>query len=132
MRLYEIRTQSIDFLYHATSIDNLESIRKSGIVDGYWANIEIAQYYAKVIVDEGNKYIIIKVPFSEFDQSKLLPDKPGLEEPITTVIISSEKEIWDTWKKSRKTWMDCWNLIGSVRYSGTIKINDHEIIGENN
>src|SRR6185437_2534756 len=95
------------FLYHVTQKSDLPSITSSGVRPfSYWGTIEIADYFAKVIEDDGGEPVFIRASMSVFTESKLRPDKPGLQEPITTVIGKSEEEIWEEWESSNQTWKD--------------------------
>lgn len=118
----EIRLDFDGFLYHATSIDNIEGIYKQGIKPvSYWGVFEIAAYYADGIEEDGQEPHIFKLPISDFDPSLLEPDYPGLQEPLVPMIGMPEDEIWDKWERSEKTWRVSLELIGSVRYRGVIK-----------
>ena len=100
-----------------------KTIKTNGIkANSYWAEYGIAEYYAETIEDEGDEAVFIQAPMSAFDVSLLKPDRPGIEEPITTVIEKDEEEIWEEWEKSNQTWQDSLEIIGSVRYDGIITL----------
>jgi hypothetical protein len=118
------------YLYHGTSDKNLDKMFENGINSpSYWTNIkEMAEYYSiEVIEDIGGEPIIIKKPFSKFDQSKFEIDYPSLEEPITMVLGKSGKKIWEKWEKSDQTWKDCLNICGCIIYNDNIRISENDI-----
>ncbi len=116
------------FLYHVTPKTDLLAITSTGVRPGsYWGTMEIADYYAKVIEEDGGEPVFIRASVSVFTESKLRPDKPGLEEPITTVIGKSKEEIWEAWESSNKTWKDCLDLIGSVQYMKVMHLPPAEV-----
>lgn len=110
------------YLYHATSAEKLDNIQDTGLQSGsYWGTAAIVEYYIETIEDEGKTPVVLKALLSAFDPTKLAPDRPGLEEPITTVVGMNEQQVWKAWKKSKQTWQDCLNLIGSVRYNAIMR-----------
>jgi hypothetical protein len=81
----------------------------------------VAEYYVSVCDDEGDAGVMLAAALSDFDESLLEPDFPGLEEPVTYSLGKRDEEIWTEWEASGKTWRDSLRIIGSVRYRGLIK-----------
>jgi hypothetical protein len=109
-------------LYHATDRQNVESCLADGVrPTSYWGIGVLAEYYVGCCDDEDDEGVVLTASLSDFDESLLEPDYPGLEEPITYTLRKSEDEIWTEWEASAKTWRDSLRIIGSVRYRGTIK-----------
>lgn len=104
-------------LFHVTSANRLESIRHEGLNAGAYltSNPTMADYYAQVIADEGLEPVRIEVILEDLDESMLLPDMPGIEEPITTVVGLNDQAIWAAWKESAQDWRYCLELIGSIQ-----------------
>ena len=48
------------------------------------------------------------------------PDFPGIQEPLTYILKSSEEQIWEMWEESNKTWKDSLKIVGSLRITKTI------------
>ena len=79
-----------EFLYHATSADNADRIRKEGVKPGkeavwkdlsaknvtYWANSPmLAALYVRMKGTPKDKIAVYKVPIEAFDTSKLRGDR---------------------------------------------------------
>lgn len=112
-------------LYHATSQENMESIKLSGMREkSYWGTLDIALYYAEVVEDEGLTSVLLKVPISIFEESLLRPDRPGIDEPLTYTLGKSEREVRKEWSKVKGDWRDSLDIIGSVFYEGTVAFGD--------
>lgn len=105
-------------LYHATSISKLPSIKLMGLNShSYFSSSEdIAEYYLETVRDEGEEGILLIVDSDDLDHNFCSPDRPGLDEPITTVLEKSEEQVSQQWDSSAKTWLDCVQIIGSFRY----------------
>lgn len=112
-------------IYHATHEDNLSSIKKQGIYPiSYWAIREdIHEYYLETIADENKNPITISMDLRSVPESAIEPDFPGIQEPLTYTLKSSEEEIWEMWEKSNKTWQDSLEIVGSIRITKTIPPN---------
>jgi hypothetical protein len=109
-------------LYHATSQSNAQSCISQGVrAPSYWGVGALAEYYIETVEDEGDEGVMLEADLTDFDESLLEPDYPGLEEPICSAVGKSENEIWSQWEASGKTWRDSLRIIGSVRYRGIIK-----------
>ena len=112
-------------LYHATSEENVESIKVSGMREkSYWATLDIALYYAGVVEDESLKPILLKAPISIFKESLLRPDRPGIDEPLTCTLGKSEREVMKEWSKAKGGWRDSLEIVGSVFYEGAIAFSE--------
>jgi len=112
------------FAYHATSRSNLEGILKEGLRPGsYWATRpEIREYYAETIAGEGEVPVIIRVQVADLEGYGPQPDRPGLQEPISSVIGMNEDQVWTQWEQSGKSWRDCDALIGSFYLKEAIPV----------
>lgn len=109
-------------LYHATSHVRADAFMTEGFAGhvSYWGVLAIAEYYAETVEDEGDEAIILSVDLSAFDTDALREDAAGFEEPITTVIGSSESDVHRAWARSGRTWRESLDLIGSVSYHGIL------------
>lgn len=103
-------------LFHATSRALLPQIKAGGLNAGsYFSTLKVAQYYASALEDEGQEAVILSVPFAALDRSSLLPDGPGIAEPITTAIGRSGEDVQGEWAAVEGTWEDSLRVIGSLR-----------------
>jgi hypothetical protein len=110
------------YIYRAISRSRLDQIIQEGITDiSYWGNDEVAEYYLEDIQDNEEDGVILRYPLASLNPDLIEPDFPGIEEPLTHTLKMSEEEIWDKWKNGTQTWIDCLDLIGSIRYRGVIK-----------
>lgn len=109
-------------LFHATAEDNLGSIRHSGLSPvSYWtACDDIAAYYCETITDEGKTPVLLAIDLSLLDKSVLEPDRPGIDEPITTVLGLSEEEVQELWVDSPQDWRASLMVVRSLRYRACI------------
>lgn len=121
INLIESMTDEFDgYLYHVAPAEQAESIAREGIRPvSYWAIGSVHDYYVEEVSESGEAKIY-RVPLTDFDASLLEPDYPGLEEPLTYTLKMSEEEVWEEWESSEQTWRDCLDIIGSVRYRGSI------------
>ncbi|MCR1345339.1 hypothetical protein NRY68_05895 [Acidithiobacillus ferrooxidans] len=105
-------------LLHATSVENMELIKSSGMLArSYWTNdTDLAAYYAETVEDDGFESVIIAVRLKDLDEAFIQPDYPGLEEPITGVLGSTEERIWKKWEASERGWINSLSIVHSVRY----------------
>lgn len=112
-------------LLHVTAAGNINSIIENGLDAGsYLTNSDdIADYYADVIHDEGDEPITLEIDLDTLNKKGLKPDKPGLEEPITSALDMDEDEIWDEWMASKKKWQDSLEIVHSVFYTLPIPSN---------
>lgn len=119
------------FLYHATSLLRLAGIHREGMRAGsYWAsNDELADYYVETIEDEGQAPVILQVELSDLDEAHLMPDRPSLDEPITTVIDLDEEQVQQLWSESDKSWKASLDIVQSVRYMAPIAAEKILVIG---
>lgn len=114
------------YLYHVTPAKNLASILADGLRGGaYLARGDggLPEYYAETIQDEGETPVTLCVHIENIQEKFLLPDMPGIEEPITLVIEKSEDDVMDEWSASKGRWHDCFKIIGSVKYADAISSN---------
>lgn len=109
-------------LYHATSRERADAFLKDGIPAhvSYWGVEEIAAYYAETVADEGATPVILSVALEDLDETLLLPDMPGVEEPIATVIGCRERDVHAAWSACTGTWRDSLDIIGSVSFTGAV------------
>jgi hypothetical protein len=107
-----------EYLYHGTDKNFLDSIMNNGLTRPYLTNdINIAEYYT----EDYDEPIILKVMIP--DATKLIPDYNSIEEPLTYTLKKKEEQVWEEWQNSEKTWNDSLEIVGSVRYDGTIHPN---------
>ena len=113
-------------LYHATSRDKAEAFLRDGVPAhrSYWGVIEIADYYAETVADEGHDSVILSAPLTAFDHALLMEDTPGFEEPISTVIGSTERLIHEAWSGTDRSWRSSLDTIGSVAYEGVLPASE--------
>lgn len=109
-------------LYHVTAAQHLPSLAQEGLKPrSYWASDEaLSAYYADCIRDEGHEPVVLTLPLEVLMRFELMPDRPGLEEPISTVVGMDEDEVWEAWEETGQTWKDCLDLIGSVMCASPI------------
>ena len=109
-------------LFHATSARNLLSIAREGLRSGaYFTSCDdLLAYYEETVEDEGATPAILQVSLLGLAEAALLPDMPGIEEPITTVIGMSEDDVQDLWNSSGQTWRDSLEIVRSLRYASQI------------
>lgn len=113
----------IPLLFHATSIENLASINENGLKAGsYWTNDnDLRDYYVETVEDEAVEASILVIDLRQLQElankanQTLLPDLPGIEEPITTVLRKREDDIHEQWQGSRRTWQECLDIVKSLK-----------------
>jgi hypothetical protein len=110
-------------LYHGTSDVYKQNIAKNGLKPpSFWGTEEVARYYAEEIVaEEGGSPLIIEAPLSKFDQTLLSPDDNSIAEPLTYTLGKTEDEVEDEWGESDGSWRDSLEIVGSVKYHGTLE-----------
>lgn len=112
IREYLNENQNSDnYLYHGTSLENVENIINNGFnEDTYWGDESTAEQYAYSY----NEPVLIKIPKSEII---------NLIEPNSTLINFYEdnidededyKDIIDSWYNSTQTAKDSLDIFGSV------------------
>lgn len=103
--------------WHVSDTTKLASIMQNGVRGGAYltTNSDVIAYYLEAVEDEGRAPVLIKMDLSGLPDGSFAPDKPGLDEPITTALGKSEEEIWSEWEHSDKTWNACLEIIGSFR-----------------
>lgn len=116
-------------LYHITAESSLDSIRERGVrVCSYWsADDNLVDYYTRTIRDEGDTPVVLAVNLDKLDTRHLVPDRPGLQEPITTAPNLSEEEIQEAWKNSSKDWRASLGIIKSLRVDHAIPAVDLQV-----
>lgn len=121
-------------LYHVTSRSKLESIAVDGLRPrSYWASdVDLLNYYRETVSDEGEEPVVLMILLSDMDASQLVPDMPGLDEPITTVLGKSESDISDEWDNSDKNWQASLNIISSVVCTASIAAGRLAVSDDNN
>lgn len=109
-------------LWHVTSADCIESIRENGLLAGsYWAaDEELSDYYVETVKDEGKDAVVLQVNMADLYSGHLAPDRPGIAEPISTVIGKSESAIWSEWERSAKDARASLEIVSSVQYMHAI------------
>ena len=118
--------------YHATATEKLASIRENGLNAGCYLtnNLNMAEYYAETVADEDLTPVIIEIDGDALDTSAIKPDRPGIEEPIMSVVrdmhqlnrYASEEWVANQWSKSKKDWKASLDIIGCVRYAAVIPV----------
>lgn len=121
--------------YHATARAKLASISNQGFRAGCYfaAWPEMSNYYLETIRDEGDEPVLLAIDSSVLDASLLRPDRPGIIEPITTVVrrmtdLSDEEEIHEAWDQSSKNWKASLDIVGTVKYEGVIDPRHIQIV----
>lgn len=82
----------------------------------------------ETIIDEGENPVVLSIQFSKLSAFQLMPDKPGIEEPITTAIGKFEEEIVEEWDNSDKTWEASLQIISSVMCMNSISPDQLELL----
>lgn len=120
-------------LFHVTSKKNLASIKQHGLkAETYLASeSDLADYYAETVEDEGESPVVLQVALADLDESLLRPDLPSIDEPITTVLNSTEEEIHESWGVAEGTWQDSLELVKSIKYEGVIQPKDILVVTTN-
>lgn len=118
--------------YHATDRKKLLDIAQHGLRQGAYltSDEKIAAYYADTVADEGGTPVVLTVVMGNLKKSKLLPDKPGIEEPITTLLAEDEEEIMALWEASEQTWKDSLTIVKSVRYDAIIPASTLKVLDD--
>jgi hypothetical protein len=109
-------------LFHATGSDALENIARIGLFPrNHWTSSHpVVLYYAETVEDEDRTSCILTVDLEGLKtlcdeaQTPLLPDRAGIEEPITSALGKKENQVWQEWRDSDKTWQDSLNIVGSL------------------
>lgn len=117
-------------LYHATSLDKLLTIVKTGQLNkgSYWAaNEKVHRYYMETVKDDGDTPVAITIDFSVLSQDSLLPDLNGIDEPLTYTLKTTEEKVWEEWANSNKDWLASMDIIGTVVYNDVISVNDLKV-----
>lgn len=114
-----------DVVYHVTTASSLFSVMETGLHPrSYWASDGVlTDYYSECVREEGQEPVVLTLPLEVLATFSLQPDRPGLEEPISTVVGMSEEEVWEAWEETDQTWQDCLELIGSVMCASPISID---------
>jgi hypothetical protein len=75
-------------LWHVTSADAADAIARDGMRPGsYWTcDDALADYYAGCVRDEGSEPVTLRTTLARIPLSARLADRPGLQEPITSVL----------------------------------------------
>lgn len=120
--LPDMRAEFDGALYCAIPAEDAEKALRDGVPDRltYWAVLPLAEYYAEAVEDDGFQPVILKISLANLDQALLEPDHPGIEEPITTVLASTEDLVLQAWENSDQSWRASLDLIGSLRHRGPI------------
>lgn len=114
-----------DIAWHVTSQEALLTIAQDGLRGGsYWTTDEnVRDYYMETVQDEGHHPVVLVCRTDQLQAFSPEPDRPGLQEPITTALGMSEEEVWDGWDATDKTWKDCVELIGSFRVKDPLPVS---------
>ncbi|AXK43815.1 hypothetical protein [Erythrobacter aureus] len=109
-------------LYHATSRAIADKVLAEGLSPhrSFWGVLDIAEYYAEVLDDEGTTSVILSAELAAFDEAQLEEDTPGWEEPITSVLGCSEADVHAAWDHDPRAWRASLDGIGSVVYRGAL------------
>lgn len=109
-------------LFHVTEKRHLDAIRKEGLQSGTYFSIDpdLVDYYAETIQDENQVPVVLRVSLSDLNEKFMVPDRPGIEEPITTALGCSEDFIHEQWRDSHQTWQDSLDIVKSVQYRAVI------------
>ena len=114
-------------LYHATLLSNLKTIQTEGLRAGsYWtADLDLLDYYIAAVEEEEGQgleeaavltvELDAMVKIAEGAGKALLPDYPGIQEPITGALGRSEADILEDWETSDKGWQDCLAIVQSLK-----------------
>lgn len=124
MRIYKIAHSPIVF-YHGTNSSVLPEIAKNGLNSPYLATSpELAFYYAEATDGDGQP-VVLKVVVR--DLSKLMPDRPSLNEPVGWGKYKST-DIEERIRRMPQSKINDWNATmqatGTVHYNGIIPPQD--------
>lgn len=102
---------------HATDRAKLAQILTAGVSAGsYWAiNPSVNAYYEECVADEDQVPITLRLPVDVLENFQPQPDRPGLQEPLTSVLGMSDEEVWEAWEETDGSWQACAQLIGSFK-----------------
>lgn len=111
-------------LYHATSREKADLILSEGMRAGsYWAEDDIAAYYAETVEDEGEEPVILTVQVEDLlalSPEAMSPDLNGIDEPLTFTLRATEDEVRERWDASDRSWEASLEIIRSVRFHAPI------------
>ena len=116
-------------LYHVSPERFREVILRDGVKPrSYWAIESVSEYYEEDAGDNGD-YFIIALPISRFDENHLVPDLPGIEEPVVySTMGKSSSRVYAEWTEAEGTWQDTLEIIGSVAYDAPVRITSKDIL----
>lgn len=122
---------SDQYFYHATTRDRYLAILRDKTMQAgsYFACIEIAEYYAECIEDEGENPVILAFPKSAFSAASMEVDHNGLAEPVTYGTLGlKESEVKRLWQKSDRSVAACIDIIGSFQYRDILDLEHGKIL----
>ena len=107
-------------LYHGTSMAHWEDISRRGLCAPNWLYLTdspaVAEYYAEEATEEdGEDYLFLRVEIPDHLRGALEPDYPGIEEPLTFALRTTESAVRAAWEGSSQTWEDSLRIIRSAR-----------------
>jgi hypothetical protein len=113
-------------LFHATAIENMDSIMSRGIDECCYltSSPEQAAYYCETIEEEGKASTIVELDLADLlanvDVALIYPDGESLAEPITSTLNMSDHEVQDAWRRSSKTWQDSLDIVRSIKCDAAV------------
>lgn len=124
-------------LYHVTPDANLPGILRDGLRAGScWGTGDMADYYAGVIADEGDRPVQLAIRLSDLQRLcasagvDLQPDQGSIDEPITTALEMDEDEVWEAWEESDGDWKASLEIGGALKMPAAIAA--HELLADRN
>lgn len=120
-------------IYHVTTMNAFDCIMSlERIMPGsYWtSSLEMAKYYMRQIEDHDpdETAMLITSNLKALQPDSIQPDMSAIEDPATIELGKSANDIATQWKDSKGTWKDSLDIVGSIKYSGSIRTIDIELI----
>lgn len=110
--------------FHVTARKHIASVTQHGLRKGVYLSHaeypEVRDYYAETVSDEGDEPVVIEIDARGIDVNLLAPDMPGIEEPLSFTLGTTDDQVHAQWESSSKTWEDSVNIIGTARYMAPI------------
>lgn len=116
MRVVDPYQEEVEYLYHVSAFDALDSILAEGLHEcSYWCTDGLVDYYQETIEDEGRTPIVLRMEISAVAELLPEPDDNSIAEPISTCLPLSEGEVHLAWSAAEGTWQDALAIVGSIR-----------------
>jgi RNA:NAD 2'-phosphotransferase (TPT1/KptA family)/8-oxo-dGTP pyrophosphatase MutT (NUDIX family) len=119
------------YLYHGTNDIALAGILKDGGMPAgsHWGISSVADYFAKGASEEEGNPVILRVPMSRFNKTKIDIDQIAIAEPLTLALGVDEDTLYAEWEQvpGDGTWQDCLRIYGAIKYEAPMKITKADV-----